>query len=277
MQNWDRRPKALQILGRAVESIRQILISTPLLLPGAIVATALIDIGLVHLSNYLPVSVAQELELRRLSGAQLHSMAYTNLLPLLLLHLAARLPISVITAIPCIIICRQILLEEASFRWPPLSILLRYAAWNFVLGALVIISSQLQYFFFGPWETFLVFTIASLLTSILVALVFPGIAIGVHYHSVWDRVRSGLRHLRGNFWLMFRAYLTLVIAAIAAAYLLYLPGLLFFNNPLAIAPTSWIAVSYQAMIVVITSCIAAGTVAWLYAWVAPPQFLENFD
>ena len=275
MQYWDRRPKALQLVGRAVESVRQIVTSAPLLLRATIAAYALVGIGVVHLSNHFPVSVAQEFD--RYSAGQLHSLAYGNVLPLHLLQLVAEFPTAVISSLPCIIIIRHILLEEIGVRPPPLSILWPYAGWNFALEALILVLGQLQFFSFDAWGAFLVLTTVGLLLSILFSMVFPGIAIGINYNGVWDRARNGLQHLRGNFWLLVRTYLIIFIAIMIMTYLPYLPGFLFSNNPLEITPTSWIAISFDSLIMVTASCVTAGVVAWLYAWVAPPRFLENFD
>lgn len=272
MQGWDRRPKAFQILGRAIESVWQIVISAPWLLPGAMVVYALVSVGAATLSNFLPVSLAQELS--QPSTAPLRT--YASVFPLQLLQLAASAFTTGILAFPCVIICRHILLDETGFR-PPLPILGQYAAWNFALSALILASGQAAYFF-DSWWISLIPTITGFALSVPLSLVFPGLAIGVKYENVSDRVRIGLRHLRGNFWLVVRAYLILLAITVTAVTLLYLPSVLFSRDPIEIAPASWPVLSFEAVIMVITTCLAAASVTWLYVWAVPsPQWLDNFD
>ena len=271
MQGWDTRPRAFQILGRGIESVWQIVISAPWLLPGAIAAYALVNIGIAYMSNLLPVSLAQEF-----AGASAgHRQAYANVVPLQLLRLAGVLITSGITTFPFVIVYRHILLGETGFR-PPLPVLWRYAAWCAVVEVLGLVPDQLEYVS-DAWWTSVVPIVASMALAVLLSLVFPGIAIGVTYKSVWERARSGVRHLRGNFWLLLRVFLIIFTAAITSAALLYVPNFLF-HNPIEIAPASWPVLSFEAVIVVGGSFIAAGAMAWLYAWAVPSsQWLDNFD
>lgn len=277
MQGWDRRPGALQIFGRAFSSNWRFVISVPWLLPGAIIAYALVSFGAARLSDHFPVNMAEEF--RRTNINALHNVAYSKVVPLQILHLVTSFLTTFIDAVPCVLISRHVLLDETGFRAPPIAILWRYTAWGFAISTVTFALGQLRYFF-ADWWLFVLPTLVSFTLLMLFSLVYPGLAVGARHDSAWGRLCSGVRHLRGNFWLLLRVCLIIFMIDMIAGAFLYLPVFLYPQSPFNIitSPTGLAVLSLRAATLVILNCIGIAAMAWLYAWAVPSsQWLDNFD
>ena len=83
-----------------------------------------------------------------------------------------------------------------------------------------------------------------------------------------DRASSGLRHIRGTFWLFLRAISPVLVVVIIATAILYLDDFQLYTNPIAEGKrqTSWTFLSWEAVIIATTDLVGAAISAWVYSW-----------
>ncbi|HKU66106.1 MAG TPA: hypothetical protein VJQ06_13720 [Rhizomicrobium sp.] len=263
MQGWDARPKARQIVCRAIKSSWQIVRAMPLLFVGVTIAYVLVSIATVEISNLLPASMADQ-AVRSSETPSL--LTYADFLPLQILLLVKLFFQAVILAPIEIAIYRFILLRRTSLESP--SILMpyvrRYVAWTFVFDLVMHVSGQAE-FLPAPWGVF--YGLPLLFFSIVyiwLYLILPAIAVGAPSTGWQDRVRTAIRQTRRNFWMLMCTFGILLIPVCATMAVLFLSTSETESDK---ALLSW---PYQTGVAVLTiafGAIGAAAVSWIYAWV----------
>jgi hypothetical protein len=267
MQGWDARPNARQVVGRAFNSSWQIVRTMPWLLPVTVIAFAIVSIAIARISNLLPVNMSDESDW--IETSRIRGLTYIDLVPLQLLELLGMLLKALVEAVPGVLVSRYILLGETTLS--PLSkltpIIWRFALWTFALDAWSHFWAQTNYLTDSLWGVALMLA-APFSAYFPLALVFPGIAVGAEYNDVLDRASSGLRHIRGTFWLFLRAISPVLVVVIITTAILYLDDFQLYTNPIAEGKrqTSWTFLSWEAVIIATTDLVGAAISAWVYSW-----------
>lgn len=264
MQGWDARPKARQIVCRAIKSSWQIVRAMPFLFVGVTIACVLVNIATVEISNLLPASMADQIAR---SSETPSLLTYADFLPLQILLLVTLFFQAVILAPMEIAIYRFILLGKTSLESP--SILMPYVrrciAWTFVFDLAMHVSGQAK-FLPAPWSDFdglpLLFF---LIVSIWLSLIFPAIAVGAPSTGWQDRVRTAIRQTRGNFWMLMRTCgILLLIPVCATMAVFFLSTSETEGNKMLL---SWPYQTGIAVLAIAFGAIGAAATSWIYAWV----------
>jgi len=268
MQGWDARPKARQIVGRALKSSWQIIRSMPLLLVGAIIAYALVSIATSEISNFLPASMADQ-AVR--SPDNPGNLTYIDFVPLQMLLVLTVFVQAVALAPLEVATYRFILLGKLTLE--PLSISLPYirqcAAWTFALDLTMHLLGQAE-FMPPPWSAFYGIPIVGLLiATIWISLLFPAIAIGVPTMGWRDRIQTAIHQAKGNFWLLLCSSGIILFPVFAATLILDL-AVGGMENSKNFA--NWPYLACESLIVALFQVPWAAAVSWIYAWVTPSVF-----